>query len=267
MDIIGCMISVKRAKGKDSFLLTTNGEEKEYKVQELSPEFVAWNLGQRIFVLRKMLENIGNPQPHPKGGGGFGAHLPIYITNNPDNVLFPVNAANKGTGFVAKEAYLDYYLEKFQKIAQETELKADASTEEKDAAIRKRISTILEFYEDTDKIDLRCLAGLEIWPGRTSKNFVRDPRVSLHFLGMPAHGQPMRYNQWQVNCIWEKIEADDKRFQFGVALRHLTLGHVGKSFVPGHIPVEQTPIKGVHPFGWNLWVIETLDKGIEALHS
>jgi len=260
------MIQAKRSQTKDSFILEIGDKKREYPVRKLSPDFVSWNLGQRISVLQNMLTVIENPESHAKGGG-FGAHLPVYITNNPQEKLFPVNAANKGTGFVAKEEYLDYYLEKFRTIYEQTELKENASSAEKADSIRTRIHTILEFYENTDKIDLRCLAGLEIWPGNTSKNFVMDPRVSLHFLGMPSPGQPLRYNQWQVNCILEKIESNDKRFAFGVALRQLTMGHVGRSFVHGHIPSEQTPIRGKHPFGWTLWVVETIDKGIAAIHS
>lgn len=261
------MISSKRSQTNDSFILEIDGEIREYPIQQLSEDFVEWNLKQRIFVLHKMLETAGNTGPRPKSGISFGYHLPVYITNNPKEKLFPINAANKGTGFVAKDEYLDYYLEKFEKIREQTELQEDASSEEKTHAIQTRIKTLLEFYENTDKIDLRCLAGLEIWHGNTSRNFELDPRVSLHFLGMPSPGGPMKYQQWQINCIWEKIEHDNKRFQFGVALRQLTMGHVGKSFVPGHIPAEQTPIRGKHPFGWTLWVIESLDKGIEALHS
>lgn len=260
------MIQAKRSQTKDSFILEIDSKEREYPIQELSPDFVSWNLGQRTSVLRNMLATVGSSETHAKGGG-FGAHLPVYITYNPQEKLFPANAANKGTGFVAKEEYLDYYIKKFQTIYKQTELPESASAAKKADSIRTRIQTILEFYENTNKIDLRCLAGLEIWPGNTSKNFVRDPRVSLHFLGMPSSNQPLRYHQWQVNCIWEKIEPNDKRFVFGVALRQLTMGHVGRSFVPGHIPTEQTPIRGKHPFGWNLWVIETIDKGIAATHS
>lgn len=261
------MIQIKRSQNKDSFILEKEGEKKEYPIRELSADFVSWNLGQRVFVLHKMLEAVGSTEPSKKSGGGFGSHLPVYITHNPQDKLFPVNAANKGTGFIAKEEYLDYYIDKFQTVYKQTETKEDAIADEKAEAIRTRIRTILEFYENTGKIDLRCLAGLEIWQGNTSKNILLDPRVSLHFLGMPPPGQPMRYLQWQVNCIWEKIDQSDKRFTFGVALRQLTMGHVGKSFVPGHIPSEQTPIRGKHPFGWNLWVIETIDKGIQPLHS
>ncbi|HVA97127.1 MAG TPA: hypothetical protein VND99_05725 [Candidatus Acidoferrales bacterium] len=261
------MIHITRSQSKDSFLIGIDGKQKEYPIQELSSDFVSWNLGQRTAVLRHMLAAVGSKEPPKHAGGGFGAHLPVYMTYNPQESLFPVNAANKGTGFVAKEAYLDYYLDKFRAVYQQTEVSDDASPSEKEAAIRTRIQTILEFYENIDKIDLRCLAGLEIWPGTSSKNVLLDPRVSLHFMGMPTHGQSMRYNQWQVNCIWEKIEPADKRFEFGVALRQLTMGHIGKSFVPGHIPSEQTPIRGKHPFGWTLWVIQTLDKGIEAIHN
>lgn len=259
------MITPLRSNTSDTFILEIEGKQLEYPIQELPDEFVSWNLGQRIFMLESMLARIEGTALPSKGLGGFGAHLPVYITHNPKNSLFPVNAANKGTGLVAKEEYIDYYLDKFQTVYRETELKESASEDDKKKAIRRRIETILEFYESPNKIDLRCLAGLEIWPGNTSKNFELDPRVSLHFLGMASHDNPHRYYQWQINCIWEKIETQDKRFQFGRALRQLTLGQVGKSFVPGHIPAEKTPIKGQYPHGWNLWVVETIDKGIDAL--
>ncbi len=260
------MISVTRPPSEDCFLLGIKGRKRKYPIRELSADFVEWNLGQRIFVLRKMLSAVGSTDHQPKGGATFGAHLPVYITHNPLENLFPVNVATKGTGFVAKQEYLDYYIDKFRQVLQQTDISEDATAEEKFKAVSTRINTILEFYENTDRIDLRCLAGLEIWPGTTSKNFILDPRVSLHFIGMPAPERPTRYYQWQINCIWEKVKPEDKRFEFGVALRQLTMGQVGRSFVPGHIPSEQTPIRGKHPFGWTLWVIETLDKGIEALH-
>lgn len=259
------MISIKRVPKKDGFVLNIDGQIREYPVQNLSEDFVKWNLDQRVFMLQKMLASLETPDLQMKGGGGFGAHLPVFITHNPDDTLFPINAANKGTGFLAKEEYMDYYLDKFHTVYKQTEVPTDISQKERLDAVRTRINTILEFYQNTDKIDLRCLAGLEIWPGTSSKNVALDPRVSLHFLGMPSSREMIRYNQWQVNCIWEKIKPGDKRFEFGIALRQLTMGHVGKSFVPGHIPSEQTPIHGKHPFGWILWVVETLDKGIEAL--
>ncbi len=258
------MIQQKRTN--DSFILVIDKEKRKYPIQELPLKFIAWNLKQRITALQQMLAAVGKKDRSHHTGGGFGAHLPVYITNNPKDKLFSVNAANKGTGFVAKDEYLDFYLDTFQAVYQQTETSPEAKDEEKDESIKRRIKTILEFYEHTEKIDLRCLAGLEIWPGNTAKNFIRDPRVSLHFLGMPSSGQQMQYTQWQVNAIWEKIDHTDKRFQFGVALRQLTMGHVGRSFVPGHIPTDKTPIKGNHPFGWILWTIEALDKSIAPIH-
>ncbi len=259
------MISNEQVDQPKRFTLEINGRKVDFPVTELTPEFVSWNLEQRTFMLRRMLSRAGGGEPPKSGAGGFGAHLPTVVTYNPDGTLFPANIATKGTGFVAKKEYLDYYLDKFRAVSEQTEMPADASAEDQAEATRTRIRTILEFYEDTEKIDFRCLAGLEIWPGRTSENFRRDPRVSLLFLGMPAGAQTMRYRQWQVNCLWERTEPGDKRYEFGVELRRLTLGHVGKSFVPGHIPVEQTPIRGTYPNGWILWVVETLDKGIDAL--
>lgn len=265
------MVKATRLQKKDSFLLAIGGKKRDYPVRELPEEFIRWNLGRRIFMLRKMLDFVESKEhsSHGHGGGAgiFGYHLPVYITHNQESALFPANAAVKGTGFVAKEEYLDYYIEKFQKITEQTEEENETSNNKTGEAARRRIETILEFYENTDKIDLRCLSGLEIWPGTTSRNFTLDPRVSLHFLGMPSPEQPMRYHQWQVNCIWEKITPENKRFRFGVALRQLTMGHIGRSFVPGHIPAGQTPIKGRYPYGWTLWVVETLDKGIDALSS
>lgn len=261
------MITSKPSQSHNNFEIEIDGQKKDYLIRELTPDFVSWNLDQRKTALRTMLSAVGDSAPHGKSGGGFGSHLPVCITNNPAGSLFPVNAATKGTGFVAKAEYLDYYLDKFRAVREQTDTKPGAPADELAEATRTRIATILDFYEDIDKIDLRCLAGLEIWPGHTTTNFALDPRVSLHFLGMPSREQPLRYNQWQVNCIWERTEPGNKRFEFGVALRALTMGHVGKSFIPGHIPTEQTPIQGKYPNGWTLWVVETLDKGIDAIGS
>ena len=253
------MISAKRSQNKKNFILTIDNNNKRYPIRKLPEEFITWNLNQRISGLKKMLGQ------HHKSSPGLGGHLPVYITNNPETSLFTVSAATKGTGFVAKDEYLDYYINKFKTVYKQTDFKEKVSAKKTKEAIQQRISAILEFYENTNKIDLRCLSGLEIWPGRTSKNFMLDPRVSLHFLGMPSHDTPMKYYQWQINCIWEKIEPQDKRFEFGVVLRQLTMGNL--NIVPGHIPTKQTPIRGNYPFGWTLWVIETINKGIQAIHS
>ncbi len=260
------MTMAARSKAGDGFTLKIEGRTRKFPVQELPKDFVEWNLGQRIVNLKKMRAALEGKEHSAMGGGGVGSHLPVYITPNAkESALFPVNAATKGTGFVVKEEYLEYYLKKFRTIYEQTVIKGEASSEAIAESARARIEAILEFYEDTDKIDFRCMAGLEIWPGRTTENFHADPRVSIHFLGMSLPERPTRYNQWQVNCIWEKIEPNDRRFEFGVALRRLTLGNVGESFVPGHIPTEHTPTRGNYPFGWILWVIETLDKGIDNL--
>jgi hypothetical protein len=254
------------------FVLDVDGASTTVQAQEMPADFIAWNLGQRQAALRGMLaraEDAATPVRSKHGGGAhsFGAHLPVVATNNPKGSSFPINLATKGVGFVAKDEYLDYYIDKFHSVHVGTQLADTASDEERGKAIKARIVTILEFYEDTEKIDLRCLAGLEIWPGGTSLNFERDPRVSLHFLGMATKDNPHRYHQYQVNCVWEKTEPNDKRYKFGVALRQLTMGGVGRSFVPGHVPVENTPIKGKYPNGWILWAVETFDKGIDALHD
>lgn len=253
------MMTVKCTRKGDVFELEIDGEVKEYPIRELPKEFVEWNLGRRVALLRAILKG---ERPTT---GGFGVHLPVYITQNAKESLFPSNAANKGTGFVPKEEYLEYYINKFRKILKETELTGKVSREMMMEAMRKRMEAILEFYENPDKLDLRCLAGLEIWPGTTTRNFRADPRVSVHFLGMPDPKRPTRYMQWQVNCIWERIDPGDPRYEFGDVLRFLTLGRVGRSIVPGHVPIAGTPVRGKHPFGWILWVIETLDKGIDTI--
>ena len=258
------MAKAIRSKKGDSFTAKVNGRVKKFPVQELPKDFVEWNLGQRIVNLQMMCARMEGKEMPPMKGGGFGSHLPVYITQSAaKGALFPVNAAVKGTGFVAKDEYLDYYIKKFRAVFEQTEIKGKATQETITRSVVARIETIMEFYNDTDKIDLRCMTGLEIWPGRTTKNFHADPRISIHYLGLSQPKQPMRYGQWQVNCIWEKLERKDKRFEFGDALRALTLGSVGRSFVPGHVPTAHTPTKGQYPFGWALWVIETLDKGID----
>jgi len=258
------MAKAIRSKKGDSFTVKVNGKIKKFPVQELPKDFVEWNLGQRIANLQKMRVKLEGKDHSAIVGGGFGSHLPVYITQSAEKgALFPVNAAVKGTGFVAKDEYLDYYIKKFRTVYEATEIRDQATQKEITRSVVTRVETIMEFYEATDKIDFRCMAGLEIWPGRTTKNFHADPRVSIHYLGLSMPKRPGRYGQWQVNCIWEKLERRDKRFEFGDALRALTLGSVGRSFVPGHVPTAHTPTKGQYPFGWALWVIETLDKGID----
>ena len=258
------MAKAVRSKKGDEFSVKLDGKMLKFPVQELPKDFVEWNLGQRIVNLQMMRARVEGKELPQMKSGGFGSHLPTYITHNAEEgALFPVNAAIKGTGFVAKDEYLDYYIKKFRTVYEKTEIKGSATPETIARSVGVRIETIMEFYESIDKIDLRCMAGLEIWPGRTTKNFHADPRVSVHYMGLSMPKRPGRYGQWQVNCIWEKIERNDKRFEFGDALRALTLGSVGRSFVPGHVPVAHTPTKGHYPFGWILWVIETLDKGID----
>jgi hypothetical protein len=251
---------MKCTRKGDVFELEIDGKVVNYPVIELPKEFVEWNLGHRVGLLRGMLKG-----QRPSTSGGFGVHLPVMCTVNAKGSLFPSNLANKGHGFVAKEKYLEYYIEKWRKIIKETELTGKIPPEEMMKRMLPRMEAILEFYETPDRLDLRCLAGLEIWPGTSTRNFRADPRVSLHFLGMPDPKRPTKYLQWQVNCIWEEIKPGDPRYEFGDVLRFLTLGRVGRGIVPGHVPIMGTPVRGKHPFGWLLWVVEVLDKGIDTI--
>ena len=154
---------------KDVFTVTVNGTSKKFPIIKMPRTFVEWNLGQRLGFLEHMIDPaVGAPG---RRSFGFGAHLPVYVTNNRPTSLFPANAAVKGSGFVAKEKYIDYYIEKFRRIIADTNLE-EGSSETAIAEARKiRMETIIEFYSNPQKIDFRCMAGLEIWPGATIKNF------------------------------------------------------------------------------------------------
>ncbi len=256
---------MKCTRKGEVFELEIDGKTVEYPIRELPKEFVEWNLGRRVTLLRGILEAAKKMERPRSVTPAFGVHLPVYITQNVEASLFPSNAANKGSGFVPKKEYIEYYMNKFRKIMKETELKGAPSMEMIAKAMTPRLEAILEFYENVDKLDLRCLAGLEIWPGVTTRNFKADPRVSVHFLGMPDPKRPTRYQEWQINTILEIVEPGDPRFDFGDTLRFLTLGKTGRSIVPGHVPIGGTPVRGKHPFGWILWVIEALDKGIDTI--
>ena len=184
------------------------------------------------------------------------------MAQNPPGELFPANAANKGTGFVAKQEYLAYYTDTFRGLLEGSEDDDSLPAEERRKAALPRLRALLEFYQHPQHIDLRALAGLEIWPGTTSANFRRDPRVSVHFMGMPPPESPNHYVQWQIDCLWEEIGPGDPRYGFGDALRRLTLGHVGRSFAHGHIALKDTPVRDSHPSGWLLWVVGTRNRSI-----
>ena len=84
---------MKHIRNGEVFELEIDGKMVPYPIRTLPQAFIDWNIGQRVGFLHARL----NPGTVPHGKFGFGAHLPICITNNAPGSLFPANAANKGT--------------------------------------------------------------------------------------------------------------------------------------------------------------------------
>jgi hypothetical protein len=137
-------------------------------------------------------------------------HLPTLLTVSDKRTDFPINAASKGVGLVPIDEELQALTNQLRESLDQSR---DSSHRE---TFHHRLQAAMLLYGDPGKINRFCLGGLEIFETKSYTNIVRDPRVSLFFVG----GSP-EYRSYQINCIAEIITSDQWFYKFIAAMRNL----------------------------------------------
>jgi hypothetical protein len=148
-----------------------DGEWQEYVNRHLSDDFIDWNLGARLEILRNMM-----------GGGTMcldGPHsgcLATYGANRGDS-RFSLNAAFKGFGMYPVES-------RIEDLVQEVRDNWDAS-------MMTKMRILMDFYEDREMWDYRFLSSLELYTSQEFEthsflNQMANPVATINWLAIPG---------------------------------------------------------------------------------
>lgn len=166
----------------------------------------------------------------------FAAHLPVVATVNLNNSAFPFHTSTKGVGLLPREEYLEYYCGLFRTLLEKTK------DENWKATKQERVDAIRQFYT-SDHIATDRLGLLEIFRGRSFRNIQANPLATVQFTGSGP-----QYKSFQLNGLFEIVDASDLNFQFILLARML---FEYESFHIQH-PEYKT--------GYVFWVCEVYDK-------
>jgi hypothetical protein len=196
---------------------------------------LSWIASSRLKFLEGMI--AGAPMRF------FSAHLPVMATwGEGNNENFPVNMTVKGIGLIPRENILADYIDLFEGI------RAKAGSVPWEESLSDRASAMSKLYSDTGNFDSSMLGGLEIFEGKASRNFSKNPHASLLYVGMNHSPQGMQYISFQVNGTIEVLHKDSVYYRYLLASRKLF------EFEKFHL------FQSDYPFGYLLRVAEVMDK-------
>jgi len=207
-----------------------------YRLTELPERFITWQLSER----KKLYDFMQNG----KQPDFLSSHLPSVITIDKDNRNFPVNAACKGIGLIPRDDEMINISNKIENLKKEIENKDFIST------LRLRIEGAKTLYNDVNKINNTALGGLEIFETQTYNNILKNPFVSIFFVG-----DSPTYPSYQINCIAEIFDSSHPFYSFMINMRSL--------FEEAGFHYQQP----VYPYAIRYNVIDVLDKSLKFRKS
>ncbi len=197
------MASFPVIKTKDGIVsVHIDNREKHFTLEPLPPGFIDWQITERLKVF-EFLRRGEKP-------AFLSPHLPTLLTLSDINTDHPINAASKGVGLVP----LDEELPSLTTQLQESLKTLQGSDQH--SALNHRLNAAMLLYGNQEKINRFCLGGLEIFETKSFSNIIRDPRVSLFFVG----NFPL-YQCYQINCIAEIIDVNQDFYKFVTSMRGL----------------------------------------------
>jgi hypothetical protein len=203
-----------------------------YRLQSLPDDFIKWQISERL-TLFDCLKNKTQPM-------FFQPHLPTLLTVNNDGTDFPINAACKGIGLIAIESQIPAITDKITSIV-DTVQNSDFYD-----SIQKRIEGAMLLYDHPENIHKMALGGLEIFETKTFTNMLKNPFISLFYVG----GSP-GYKSYQINCIAEFFDHSDPFYRFMINMRSL--------FEEASFHYQQP----VYPYAVKYHVLQVLDKSLQ----
>jgi len=219
------------AHGQVVVVMRGDGTTREYAIEGLPPDFIAWQIEAR----QALFQRLGS-EPSIST---FAPHLPTLVTWG-EGALFP-NLAAKGMGLLPQDKLLEEYAIEFENLL------AHLANRPWPETMRERVSAAQRFYGQAEAVDRRCLGGLEIFEGTTYRNLLSNPLASLLYVGPGP-----RYRSFQLDCVVEVVAPGDPRYRFIRSIRGL--------FEHERFHYQQPD----YPFGYVFWVVEARDKSLRV---
>lgn len=207
-------------------------QEKHFTLAPLPGEFIDWQVNERLKIFDDLTKQ--------KKPTFFSPHLPTLLTISDKTMEFPINAASKGVGLVPYDDQLHSLSQRLQESIK-TLQGLDLHT-----SLLQRLEIAKLFYGSQNHINRFCLGGLEIFETTSFSNIIRDPRVSLFFVGNSP-----TYLSYQINCIAEIIPSDQWFYKFISSMRSL--------FEMESFHFQQPK----YPFAVKYHTIQVLDKSLK----
>jgi len=187
---------------------------REYPVQKLPDQFVAWqiNTKKRLIEMTKESRNdaLTLDLIHMIS---MSAHIATFVTSNPSG-RFPVTLSFKRVMLLPKKKYLEEVIHWQEKLLASM-YRFDWNESESITHLEKRADSVSEertkFFEylyDEERIDFSALGILEIFQGRTLKNITEKPECAIQFLSAYNTYNMLgdEIQAFQINCIAEIVE-------------------------------------------------------------
>jgi hypothetical protein len=216
----------------ESIEIEIDGQKKRYELQKLPEGFIDWQISERV-----KLFNVLQKEKQPSF---FNPHLPTLLTLNTFDTDFAINATCKGIGLVPIDEELNEISGKINTVLREV------TGTDFYQSIQKRIEGAMLLYGLPHKINRYVLGGLEIFETKSYQNILKNPFVSLFYVG-----ESPRYKSFQINCIAEIIEKDHPFYQFMINMRNL--------FEEARFHYQQPD----YPHAVKYHIIEILDKSLK----
>jgi len=177
-------------------------QEKQFTLAPLPSEFIEWQITERLKIFDDLTTG--------KKPAFFSPHLPMLLTLSDKNMEFPINAASKGVGLVPHDDQLHSLTQRMQESIKTLQ---DGDWH---SSLLQRLEIAKLLYGNREHINRFCLGGLEIFETTSFSNILRNPRVSLFFVGSSP-----TYQSYQINCIAELIPNDQWFYKFISSMRSL----------------------------------------------
>jgi hypothetical protein len=216
----------------ESFEIEIQNKKKQFFSKEMPKDFIDWQINERIKLFGFLKEK--------KRPVFFTPHLPTLLTENAKRTDFPINAVCKGVGLVPIDNKINELTKRMGSLLKQIDIS------DFDKSLEKRIKGMMLLYGSPEKINRFSLGGLEIFETQSYNNILKNPFVSLFFVGPGP-----QYKSYQFNCIAELTPATDRFYSFLITIRKLF------EEAPFHF---QQP---AYPFAIKYHIIEVLDKSLK----
>jgi hypothetical protein len=181
-----------------------DGVWREFKVRELSDDFLKWNFSSRKENLEKIGKIMGGGEGEMNYAGPHSGSVATYGGGRKDS-RFTINNAVKGMGFVPIKKRLKETISHLEETISKP--------------MPMKLNILKKNYEDTTLFDKTRQVSLELYATPTFEthtflNLMENPVCSIVFLDIPSY---------ELRCIARMIHPDDPQaLQYEKDVSHYT---------------------------------------------